>query len=215
MTYLIWQMGLLLLAALLLGFVSAWLLKGILAKQRKNALHTDGREGRKKLIERVAFLESEVEAEISSSVPVQAGSYDIEEIEGVGSGYGSRLRKLDISQTEQLASMLYQPKRLEKVAAQIDVDIEEVRRWAKMADLIRVPGIRGHFAELLEASGINSVHELAGETPQHLAVKMSEQNSKQGLTKTVPSAGTVATWIQAAKRRNENKNGNKLRLVNK
>ena len=65
--------------------------------------------------------------------------------------------------------------------------------------LMRVGGVRSQFSELLEASGVSSVQDLAEQDPKTLAATMAEVNAREARTRTVPGAEKVAHWIQQAK----------------
>jgi predicted flap endonuclease-1-like 5' DNA nuclease len=75
-----------------------------------------------------------------------------------------------------------------------------ILKWTNHADLFRIKGIAGEYAELLEASGVDTVIELATRKPENLAAKMAEVNEVKKLVRQVPSTKQVADWVgQAAK----------------
>ena len=57
-----------------------------------------------------------------------------------------------------------------------------------------------YFSELLEASGVNTVPELAGRNPEHLHENLMEVNSKKKLVRRPPSESMVEDWIEQAKK---------------
>jgi len=65
---------------------------------------------------------------------------------------------------------------------------------------MRIPGIGGQFADLLEASGMHSVVDLANQTAKTLTVEMSRVSMRGGRAQKIPSADTVASWIAEARR---------------
>jgi predicted flap endonuclease-1-like 5' DNA nuclease len=67
------------------------------------------------------------------------------------------------------------------------------------ADLFRIKGIGSEFSDLLEASGVDSVPELAQRVPANLAAKLAEVNAETNLTRRVPTESEVADWIEQAK----------------
>ena len=67
------------------------------------------------------------------------------------------------------------------------------------ADLIRVVGIGPEFAELLEASGVDSVPELAQRNVDNLVTALKETNDARSLVRRVPAAAEVTDWIEQAK----------------
>ncbi len=126
-------------------------------------------------------------------------SYDIEEIEGIGKGYGRRLRSIDIETTADLLAKGETPEAQESIAQTVKVETFVIGKWVSMADLIRLPGIRGQFAELLEASGIKSVEHLRLQTAEVLTEKMEEVNAREHRSRTNPTEEMVSEWIRAAK----------------
>ena len=72
-------------------------------------------------------------------------------------------------------------------------------KWVNHADLFRIHGVAGQFAELLEASGVDTVVELGTRNATNLAAKMAEVNAEKNLANRVPSETEVANWVAEAK----------------
>ena len=68
-----------------------------------------------------------------------------------------------------------------------------------MFDLYRIKGVGSEFAELLEASGVDTVPELAQRNAENLATKMIEVNDAKSLTRRVPTGADVEKWVAEAK----------------
>lgn len=68
-----------------------------------------------------------------------------------------------------------------------------------MADLFRIKGIAGQFAELLLAAGVDTVKELATRNAENLHVKLEEVNTTKRLTRIVPAIEKVADFVNQAK----------------
>jgi hypothetical protein len=70
-----------------------------------------------------------------------------------------------------------------------------------MADLFRVSGIGGEYAELLKKSGVDTVKELRNRNPENLLSKMTEVNSAgaKQLVRSLPGLKAVQSWVQHAK----------------
>lgn len=169
MSYLITQMLICLLLAAAIGFVLGWLLRGMLYGQT------------------------------AEDVDDTATTYAIEDIEGIGPAFGKRLRDMGIETTQNLVDRGRNAADRKSIAERISVDDEAITQWTRMADLMRVAGVRIQFSELLEASGVPSVQDLARQDAEKLAAKMAEVNTRDARTRTVPSAGTVARWIEHAR----------------
>ena len=126
-------------------------------------------------------------------------SYPIEEIEGIGPGYGKRLRALGIATTEDmLVKGRTHDDRL-KIAEDLDrrdIDVTTVTRWASMCDLCRLPGVRGQWAELLEFTSINSVQECSEQESSSLMTRLAGVNERENRVKELPSQDDLNEWIR-------------------
>ena len=125
--------------------------------------------------------------------------YKIEDIEGIGRVYGSKLSKAGINSTDDLLKHCGSAKGRRQVAAVSGLDEGQLLKWANMADLMRIRGIGKQFSELLEAAGVDTVKELRTRRADNLAGKMKEANAKKKLTRATPSERQVTAWINQAK----------------
>ena len=125
--------------------------------------------------------------------------YKIEEIEGIGPAYGKRLIDAGLKTTEALLEACATPRGRKDTAEKTGFTEKQLLKWANMADLMRIKGVGEEFSELLEAAGVDTVKELKMRKPDNLAAKMAEVNAEKKLTRTVPSATTVAKWVEQAK----------------
>ena len=123
----------------------------------------------------------------------------IEEIEGIGPAYGKKLGLAGIGDTNKLLELCCDKKGRKAIAEKTGLSEKQLLSWANMADLFRIKGIGPEFAELLEASGVDTVKELATRNAANLATKMAEVNGEKKLTRTVPSEKVVTGWIEQAK----------------
>ena len=130
-------------------------------------------------------------------------SYEIEEIEGIGKGYGKQLSKIGIRTTADLLKKYQADSSLSSVVGAMKQEKWVVQSWVSMADLLRIDGVDGQFAELLYFSGIHSVQQLALFNPSNLARKMERTNEEQHRVKTTPNVSTVIKWISLAKTLNK------------
>jgi nucleotidyltransferase/DNA polymerase involved in DNA repair len=125
--------------------------------------------------------------------------YKIEDIEGIGGVYGSKLSKVGINSTADLLKHCGSAKGRRQVAATSGLDEGKLLKWANMADLMRIRGIGKQFSELLEAAGVDTVKELRTRRADNLAATMKQANARKKLTRGTPSQRQVATWIDQAK----------------
>ena len=67
-------------------------------------------------------------------------------------------------------------------------------------DLMRITGIGGRYAEILEAVGVHSVVGLSQRDPAELADAMLEVNLGIGLVRALPTKKRIAGWVAQARR---------------
>ena len=125
--------------------------------------------------------------------------YKIDEIEGIGPSYGKRLIDAGLKTTDALLKACASPRGRKDIAAKTGFSEGQLLKWTNMADLMRISGVGQEFSELLEAAGVDTVKELKMRSPENLAAKMAEVNAQRKLTRSVPSAKTVAKWVEQAK----------------
>ena len=74
----------------------------------------------------------------------------------------------------------------------------QLQRFVNRADLMRIRGVGGDFAELLVASGVRTVRDLSRRRSLNLALKMSAVNAEKKLSRRAPSPSMVERWIASA-----------------
>ncbi len=226
MNYLITEIIVYLAIAFLLGCVVGWLLKRIgsvraqaaqreeMARLQKLLSANQGQGAADSEGSEVTAADNDEQglgavAQATESVAVAAvvgdpadleSSYEIEEIEGVGSGYGQRLRDIQVESTLDLLNRCQDPAQVAEIAEAVGIEQFVVQKWIAMADLLRVPGVRGQSAKLLAYSGVDSVAALAAKKPATLAKALAATHEKDAPTASAPSETTVAAWIDAANR---------------
>lgn len=126
-------------------------------------------------------------------------SYPIEDIEGIGPAYAEKLGGADITNTEHLLDKCGSAAGRKTIEEATGITAKLLLKWANHADLMRIKGIGGEYAELLEASGVDTVKEFKHRNADNLAAKMDEVNAEKKLTRQVPNAGTLQGWIDQAK----------------
>lgn len=123
----------------------------------------------------------------------------VEEIEGVGGSYAEKLSSAGLGTTEALLGDGATPEGRKGIADKTGISGTLILKWVNHADLIRINGVAGQYAELLEAAGVDTVVELAQRNVVNLAQKLAEVNEKKNLTNRVPSESEVGRWIEEAK----------------
>jgi predicted flap endonuclease-1-like 5' DNA nuclease len=124
----------------------------------------------------------------------------IEDLEGVGPVYGARLRAAGVQTTDDLLEKAGPAAGRRALAAAADIGPDLLLRWTNHADLYRISGVGSEYADLLEASGVDSCPELAQRNAANLATTMAEANAARALVRRLPTEEVVAGWIEQAKK---------------
>lgn len=119
-------------------------------------------------------------------------------IEGVGEKLADKLKKAGVGSVEKLLEQGATRAGRKKLAAAAGIDDKRILRFVNHADLMRIKGIGGEYAELLEAAGVDTVPELARRNADSLHKKMVAANAEKKLVRQVASASQVQAWITAA-----------------
>lgn len=128
------------------------------------------------------------------------GKQKIEDIEGIGTTYGEKLRDVGISTVEKLLEKGCNKKGRKALAEATGIDASLILKWVNMADLYRVRGIGSEYAELLEKAGVDTVKELRNRNPANLHKKMAEVNAAgRPLVRLLPGLKRVEAWVSHAK----------------
>ena len=210
MTYLITQILLCLSIAFILGFLLGWLFSKICSgsdnkNQEEGADHvsavTSSSDSAVVSEGLVADYDDTATIELDTAVDLDAASYDIETMEGIGPQTGNLFRGYGVATVGDFLRKLHQPLSREQAAKDLNILVKPIHDWASMADLLRVEGIDHQYAELVYATGIQTVGELARSESSHLVEEMERANNagKQLISPTVPSTEEVDGWIARAK----------------
>ena len=77
-------------------------------------------------------------------------AYKIIEIEGVGEAYADKLEAAGVKTTDDLLARAATPKGRDQLAEETGISGKLILKWANHADLFRIKGVAGQFAELLK-----------------------------------------------------------------
>lgn len=123
-------------------------------------------------------------------------------VEGIGKKYQKQLQKAGISTTDALLKICCTRKGRNQIAKETGISAKLVLEWVNHVDLFRIKGVGEEYADLLEASGVDTVVELGKRVPENLHAKMAEVNSKgkKKLVRQLPGLNQVKKWVRQAKR---------------
>lgn len=119
-------------------------------------------------------------------------------IEGIGETYEAKLQGAGVNSMEALLEACATKKGRTALAEKADISEKLILKWANHADLARIKGVGGEYAELLEAAGVDTVVELATRKAENLVKKMQEVNEAKELVRKLPVESQVEDWIKQA-----------------
>lgn len=126
-------------------------------------------------------------------------AYKIIEVESIGEAYARKLEDAGIKTTDDLLERARIPKWRTKLAEETGISCKLILKWANHADLFRIKGVAGQFAELLEAAGVDTVKEFRHRVAANLEPKLLEINDQKHLCGRVPSVVELQRMIDQAK----------------
>ena len=124
---------------------------------------------------------------------------NVEDIEGVGAASAAKLEAAGVKTIEGLLSAGGTAKGRADLVEKTGISDMLILKWVNHADLIRIKGVGPEISEILEASGVDSVKELAQRNATNLRVKMEEVNDAKKLVRQLPSESQVQGFIDEAK----------------
>jgi predicted flap endonuclease-1-like 5' DNA nuclease len=124
---------------------------------------------------------------------------DVIEVEGIGKVYAKKLKDVGIATTEALLENGATPAGRQKIAEKSGISPMRILKWLNHVDLFRIKGVETQYAELLEASGVDTIPELAQRDPTHLYPRLVETNKTKKLVRKLPTQEQVADWVTQAK----------------
>jgi predicted flap endonuclease-1-like 5' DNA nuclease len=122
------------------------------------------------------------------------------DVEGIGGVYGEKLKTAGIATTGALLKEGATPAGRKKIEKATGIGHKLILKWTNHVDLYRIKGVQKQYAELLEASGVDTIIELAKRDPTHLLPKMVATNEKKNLVRKLPTQKQVADWVAQAKK---------------
>jgi predicted flap endonuclease-1-like 5' DNA nuclease len=125
----------------------------------------------------------------------------IEDIEGIGSAFGEKLRAAGVDTTEDLLDRGGSPSGRTALEEATGISHAQILEWVNHADLMRIDGVGSEYSDLLEAAGVDSPSELAQRNAANLTVTVQEVvAARPDIVRRVPSESEIAGWIKQAAR---------------
>ena len=202
MDYLIQEITLYLAAAFIIGAIYGWVIRGI-RSQRELTPQLDRHEKElqqlrsenESLKERIEQLEL---IPASGAAEDWQDEYPINVIEDIESSTLSKLADQNVKTTKQLWKFCSDEDKVYDLAAKIGVEDFAIHRWVSISQLLRVANIEADDANLLEATEIYSLEDLAAQKPVRLGEKLTKNNERENILEEIPDEEKLAGWIEHA-----------------
>lgn len=134
------------------------------------------------------------EAAEESKQAAGSGRIPVEAIVGVDDAAKAALNDAGITWLDEFLDVAGPAEGRKGLAVQSGIAGSQLLEWANRADLMRIPGITGERADLLENAGVDTVPELAQRNAANLYAKLVEM-----IGNNAPTQPDVEAWVAAAK----------------
>jgi ribosomal protein L31 len=134
-----------------------------------------------------------------TQAPKQPAKRSLIDIEGIGEVYERKLKEAGIPNPDALLQKGSTPKGRQEIAEKTGISGKLILEWVNHTDLLRVKSMSPDWAELLEASGVDTVPELAQRSAENLLGKLIEVNQAKNLARHLPTLVQVTDWVEQAK----------------
>jgi predicted flap endonuclease-1-like 5' DNA nuclease len=124
----------------------------------------------------------------------------LETVEGIGPKFAAKLRAAGVASTDALLAMGATPKGRKEIAAKAGIEESAILKWVNHVDLFRLKGVGEEYADLLEASGVDTVVELAQRKAANLLEKVTAVNAQHKRVRQLPALKQIEDWIAQAKK---------------
>jgi hypothetical protein len=185
----------------LFGTISVFLLLGfvltMLSLVAKVLLGSSERRPIAKPIAKPAMVK---EAKAEPVVTDIANRTDLYRLHNISDSDVETLNKNDINSLEDLINNSKTGALRTDLASKTGFSRGVILTWLNHADLMRIEGVEGDLAYLLEKSGVDSVKELARRKSVNLQERMQRTNRSEKIVKTIPSVSDLSELIKTAER---------------
>ena len=110
----------------------------------------------------------------------------------------TKLRKAGIRTTEALLKSAATRTGRRRLSRETGLSVADILAWANRADLMRIRGIGSEYADLLEATGVDTIRALRRRNPDRLLEAMTGTNLRRRVIRRLPTDGMVRRWVDEA-----------------
>lgn len=122
----------------------------------------------------------------------------IDEVAGVGVRQATSLRKAGVKTSNGLIEEASTRAGRSALSKRTGIPPRDLKTWVHHADLLRVKGVGGEYAELLVAAGVDTIRDLRRRNPTALVAKIISMNGSKKVVRRLPTEAMVTGWIESA-----------------
>lgn len=121
------------------------------------------------------------------------------DLEIVGEAHAKQLKQQGIVSRDDLIAKAATPAARRRLAEKTGISLELLKRWALLADMMRVVGTDVPQVNLMVAADVDSLQALKESDPENLAMLLHQVNQARSLVKQLPELETVWNWVVKAR----------------
>ena len=202
MSYLIQEISLYLFIAFVIGALYGWIVRGIRSECDLSSQLAKHEKELKKLTAENASLRERIEQleliPASGAGEDWQAEYTLDVISDIESSTLPKLANENIHTTKDLWKYCQNEDAVYDLATKIGVEDFAIQRWVSISQLLRVANIEVKDAELLEATEVYSLQDLAMQKPVRLGEKLARNNEREKILDELPTEDKLSAWIEHA-----------------
>lgn len=122
----------------------------------------------------------------------------IDQVAGIDHKEATKLRKAGVRTSKRLIEEAATRRGRTQLSKSTGLTPKDLQTWVHHADLLRVRGVGGEYAELLVAAGVDTLRDLRRRNPTALLAKIIGLNGSDRVVDRLPTEGMVEGWIDSA-----------------
>lgn len=123
----------------------------------------------------------------------------ISAIKGITDEVKTQLEAQGVRTADQFLEKAHTNAQRTELAKQLSISARDLKELVNRADLMRLKGVGGDLANLLEEAGVNSNRELSHRTAEALYAKLVEVQGQKKIAHHLPTQAQVTSWVAEAK----------------
>lgn len=127
-------------------------------------------------------------------------TWPLSALPGISDEQVQQLQTLKLQTTTDLLRLARSPQTLQSAAAQLQIPLRYLQKWAALSDLAQLPSVGCQYCGLLLHSGIASVSQLAITAPGKLHTRIRKLHTMtMKRSDLCPTPDQVVCWVREAK----------------